>query len=243
MGDGFKLGRWVAQGGFAGEGVVPSEKQLPQFKGMSACPTWNFLGNIPAAQAALSSSAIGRKVCVSKNVCHAVVYDAEWHQALKAALEAEQRLERNGRGAVALGIMYKATEDYLAKNPGGKKLHDPLALAVALDESVCELVEVELFYQKGKWGSRLSPGSDIWISTDYDNEKFQTTLLPALCANRTQAQRHRINPVGDSATATGSHPSPSNAEDLSQPSKQNLEGDTEEVQLARLIHHAVSLKA
>src|SRR5437867_351136 len=31
--DGFVLGQWVAQGGFAGEGVVSAEQQLPQFKG------------------------------------------------------------------------------------------------------------------------------------------------------------------------------------------------------------------
>jgi len=37
--DGFRLGRWVAQGGFAGEGVVPREKQMDKFKGLETCPT------------------------------------------------------------------------------------------------------------------------------------------------------------------------------------------------------------
>merc|ERR1712194_510637 len=142
------------------------------------CPTWNFCGNIPAAQAALTSTVITRKVCVSKNVCHSVNYDMEWHKALGAAAEAEARTAPEARPAAALGMMYKAMDAYLRNKPGGKKLHDPLALAVALDESVCELAEVQLFCQKGKWGSRLTPGSNVWISIAYDAVKFQTTLLP-----------------------------------------------------------------
>jgi len=176
--DGFQLGRWVAQGGFAGEGVVPAERQMDKFKGMEVCPTWNFCGNIPAAQAALASTAISRKVCVSKNVCHSVYYDMEWHQALGAAAAAAARNAPKARPAVALGMMHKAMDAYLRKKPGGKKLHDPLALATALDETVCELAEVQLFCQKGKWGSRLAPYSNTWISIAYDPVKFMKALLP-----------------------------------------------------------------
>eukprot|EP00443_Scrippsiella_acuminata_P084809 CAMPEP_0115410616 /NCGR_PEP_ID=MMETSP0271-20121206/20611_1 /TAXON_ID=71861 /ORGANISM="Scrippsiella trochoidea, Strain CCMP3099" /LENGTH=619 /DNA_ID=CAMNT_0002834799 /DNA_START=159 /DNA_END=2018 /DNA_ORIENTATION=- len=175
--DGFRLGRWVAQGGFAGEGVVPGGKQMDKFQGKVTCPTWNFGGNIPAAQAALATEAIARKICVSKNVCHSVVYDEQWHEALGAAAQAETRKEPRGSRALAFGLMHKAMEEYLRRKPGGKKLHDPLALAVALDESVCELAEVQLFCQKGQWGSRLCPGSDVWISVDYDAIKFQAALL------------------------------------------------------------------
>jgi len=175
--DGFRLGRWVAQGGFAGEGVVPRERQMDKFKGLETCSTWNFCGNIPAAQRALASSAITRKICVSKNVCHSVNYDEFFHAALGAAVEVEAKQSPKERRAVALGIMHHAMDDYLRHKPGGKKLHDPLALAVAIDESVCELVEVELYCQKGRWGSRLSPGSDILISVAYDAEKFVSALL------------------------------------------------------------------
>merc|ERR1712050_406353 len=87
--DSFRVGRWVAQGGFAGDGVVPPEKQMDKFKGKETCRTWNFGGNIPAAQAALASTAIMRKICVSKNVCHSVYYDSIWHEALGAAAKAE----------------------------------------------------------------------------------------------------------------------------------------------------------
>jgi pyrimidine-specific ribonucleoside hydrolase len=166
--DGFVLGRWVAQGGFAGEGVVPRELQMDKFKGMETCPTWNFGGNIAAAEAALRSLAIERKVCVSKNVCHSVVYDDEFHMALGRSRH---------RHPKSFGMMYDAMDDYLRRRPGGKKLHDPLALAVAIDESVCKLVEVHLFCQKGKWGSKLCPGSNIWISIAYDVNRFRSTLL------------------------------------------------------------------
>jgi len=169
---GFHLGRWVAQGGFAGEGVVPQDQQLDKFKGKETCPTWNFGGNALAAEAGLSSAAVARKVCVSKNVCHAAVYDTDWHDAVRVALETAM-----GRRRLALQMMYEAMDTYLKRNTGGKKLHDPLALAVALDETVCELAEVRLFRHGREWGSRLSPGSNTWISVAYDAAKFRATLL------------------------------------------------------------------
>merc|ERR1711933_1962 len=75
--------------------------------------------------------------------------------------------------------MHKAMSKYLAEK-GGKKIHDPLALAVALDESVCTLAEVELDSRGPKddeWGCWLSQGSGTWISVDYDEAKFRRTLL------------------------------------------------------------------
>jgi len=56
---GFVLGRWVAQGGFAGEGVVPPELQLEKFKGMRTVATFNFNGAPKAALAALAHPGIG----------------------------------------------------------------------------------------------------------------------------------------------------------------------------------------
>ena len=49
-----ELGRLFMQGGFAGEGVVPREKQLPKFRGMTTCPTYNLNGAPKAALAALT---------------------------------------------------------------------------------------------------------------------------------------------------------------------------------------------
>src|SRR5262245_24549984 len=48
----FRLGRLVAQGGFAGEGVVPPERQLDKFKGLVTCPTYNLNGDPKSALAA-----------------------------------------------------------------------------------------------------------------------------------------------------------------------------------------------
>src|SRR5262249_13369353 len=55
---GFVLGRWVAQGGFAGEGVIPPEHQLPQFRGRLVFPSFNLDGAPRATRVALASSDI-----------------------------------------------------------------------------------------------------------------------------------------------------------------------------------------
>lgn len=171
--EGFHLGRWVAQGGFAGEGVVPRRLQMDKFLGKDTCPTWNFGGNIPAAEAALATPNIRRRVLVSKNVCHRVVYDEAWHTCLRQASHGAVCCMRSR----ALKLMFNAMDSYLKRKPDGKKLHDPLALAVALDETVCDLAEVRVFCRNGQWGSSLSPGSGIWISVDYDAERFRSVLL------------------------------------------------------------------
>jgi pyrimidine-specific ribonucleoside hydrolase len=166
----FIVGRWVAQGGFAGEGVVPKKWQLAHLEGLTACSTTNFDGNSQAAEAALASSNIKEKVLVSKNVCHEALYDREsWHKALGDVI-------KQSGCPPGLQLMYRAMDNYL-QNKSCKKLHDPLALATALDNSVCKLVEVDVTHQKNGWGSTLAPGSGIWISIQYDPEKFQAVLL------------------------------------------------------------------
>eukprot|EP00286_Rhodomonas_abbreviata_P001584 CAMPEP_0181289056 /NCGR_PEP_ID=MMETSP1101-20121128/678_1 /TAXON_ID=46948 /ORGANISM="Rhodomonas abbreviata, Strain Caron Lab Isolate" /LENGTH=419 /DNA_ID=CAMNT_0023393251 /DNA_START=228 /DNA_END=1487 /DNA_ORIENTATION=+ len=171
----FKVGRWVAQGGFASKRVVPEHCiTLPQFAHLEVCRTWNFGGNISAAKAALHSKRIGRKVLVSKNVCHRVKYDKEWHTFLAKVLE---RIPAGTSNRAALELVHAAMTSYLEKRKGGKKMHDPLALSVLLDERVCYLKEVEMFERRGQWGCSMSPGSDTWISVDYDPLIFSSTLL------------------------------------------------------------------
>mmetsp|Transcript_63817 Transcript_63817/g.118602 ORF Transcript_63817/g.118602 Transcript_63817/m.118602 type:complete len:352 (-) Transcript_63817:108-1163(-) len=172
--DGFRLGRWVAQGGYAGEGVVPRELQMDKFYGKAVCQTWNFNGNVEAAELALSSKAIHRKILVSKNVCHRVVYDDDLHGFVAKAMGLiSDRIARS-----SIRMLHDAMQTYLAKKPGGKKMHDPLAFAVAIDESVCTLAEVQMYRDRGGWGARLCPGSGIWISVDYDDNAFRFALLP-----------------------------------------------------------------
>lgn len=174
--EGFTLGRWVAQGGFAGEGVVPRSLQMDKFVGKKFCPTWNFNGNPKAAQAALASSAIGRRVLVSKNVCHRVVYDAELHEAIRSAAE-DAAASQTPRREAALRMIFNAMEQYQHGKAECKKLHDPLALATALDESVCSLAEVRVFREKAGWGSCLQAESGTWISVDYRDAAFKAALL------------------------------------------------------------------
>ncbi len=100
---GFTLGRWVAQGGFAGEGVVPPELQLPKFKGMRTCPTFNLNGAPKAALAALEHPGIKERYFVSKNVCHAVIYDEPFHRRLEPL-----RHQRKG-----LELLWKGMDTYL----------------------------------------------------------------------------------------------------------------------------------
>jgi hypothetical protein len=55
--------RWVGQGGFAGDSVVPSEYRLPKFDGLETCLTFNFNGDSKAALALLSSTRCLVKIC------------------------------------------------------------------------------------------------------------------------------------------------------------------------------------
>ncbi len=163
--DGFTLGHLVVQGGFAGEGVVPKEKQLAKFAGLVTCPTYNLNGDPASALAVIASKQIGSKRFVSKNVCHGVVYDQAMHERF-GAVRAHSR---------SLDLIWKGMETYLARG-SGKAFHDPLAACCAIDPSIATWAEVELYREKGEWGSRLSPGSGLEIITDHDHEKFVSVL-------------------------------------------------------------------
>jgi len=164
--DGFRLGRLVVQGGFAGEGVVPPERQLAKFRGLTICPTFNLNGDPKSALAAIASPAIREKRFVSKNVCHGVVYDAAMHEQFAAVKHHAKSLE----------LIHRAMTAYLDESPDGKKFHDPLAAACAIDPSIGEWAEVELYREQGQWGSRLAPGSGVNIIIGYDRAKFIDTL-------------------------------------------------------------------
>jgi pyrimidine-specific ribonucleoside hydrolase len=169
-GEQFQLGRLVAQGGFAGVGVVPPEQQLDKFKGRTTCPTFNLNGDPKSALTALSHPGIAERRFVSKNVCHGVVYDQALHRRF-AAIKGRSR---------SLDLIWKGMDAYLDPRgePGdGKKFHDPLAACCAIDQAIGTWAEVELYREKGEWGSRLCPGSKTWIITGYDHERFVRTLM------------------------------------------------------------------
>jgi pyrimidine-specific ribonucleoside hydrolase len=160
-----RIARWVAQGGFAGDSVVPPEHRLPKFEGRETCGTYNFNGAPEAALRLLESPRVGERVLVSKNVCHGVVYDGVTHAALSA------RPLTPGMALVREGM-----EVYLAKRRTGKAFHDPLAAAVALDESVCAFREVEVYRERGAWGARPATGTRTRISVSVDHARFLDVL-------------------------------------------------------------------
>ncbi len=163
---GFRVGELVVQGGFAGDGVVPPEKQLAKFRGMTTCPTYNLNGDPKSAEAALVHPGIGARWFVSKNVCHGVVYDRQVHARVAA------RKDRS----LSLRLIWQGMDTYLRKSPDGKKFHDPLAACCAIDRAIGTWAEVELFRARGGWGSRLAPGSGTRIIIDHDHERFLDVL-------------------------------------------------------------------
>lgn len=126
----------------------------------------NLNGDPKAAKAVLASDRFGERRLVSKNVCHGVSYDAVLHERVLSIPEP-------GPG---LRLIIEGMAAYLARSPEGKKFHDPLAACCAIDPSIATWAEVEVYREKGKWGSRLCPGSGTWIIVDYDYERFVDVL-------------------------------------------------------------------
>lgn len=169
---GFQLGCWVAQGGFAGEGVVPCEVQMEKFLGKATESTWNFGGNVGAALDALSCHSIAHRLLVSKNVCHRAVYNTAFHSQLSVA--AASAVGRRGK---ALQLLFTSMDSYLGCKPSGKTMHDPTALAALLDPSIFKTAEVRVYVDKGRWGSQLASGTGTHIVVDYNDTAFRAALL------------------------------------------------------------------
>jgi pyrimidine-specific ribonucleoside hydrolase len=164
---GFKVGRWVAQGGFAGEGVIPAEDQLEKFKGWKTCPTYNLNGDPKTALAMLEYGGIGERFFVSKHICHGVYYNRELHE----------RVAEFKDKSLSLNLIYQGMDKYLQKKPKGKKFHDPLAACCAINPTIGTWAEVELYRKKGKWGSKFSDSPNANIIVKYDHEAFVETLI------------------------------------------------------------------
>jgi pyrimidine-specific ribonucleoside hydrolase len=163
-----KIQRWVAQGGFAGDNVVPEEYRLEKFVGKLTCPTCNFGGNYLAAEQCLADPRIVHRILVSKNVTHGIVYTPEWHKILEPYKD---------NSHAGFKLFYKAMEVYLDKKKTGKALHDPLAACAAIDPTIIETKEVELYHtSKTDWGSKLKEGSNTFISIRCDVQAFMAVL-------------------------------------------------------------------
>lgn len=190
--------RLVAQGGFAGVGVVPQDQTLPKFAEQTAMPSFNFNADVPAAKMALHHPGFAERRVVSKNVCHGVVYD----QALHA------RLGKVATEAGTLRRVHDAMATYLRRKPGGKKFHDPFAAMCALDLDVADWREVEVVHHPGEWSgmwsSHLAPGSGTWITVAAHHERFAQTLLAV--GPRSAPRSSRALDRLELGTPTTSHP-------------------------------------
>ncbi len=159
------LNKWVAQGGFAGDSVVPEKYRLDKFKGKETCPTFNFNGDPRSALNMLSTERILSRTLVSKNVCHGVNYDRSTHEWFRNAVKNYPKYNP------FIWFMNR----YLEKHPS-KLFHDPLAIAVAIEENICEYRNVEVYREKGEWGSKILESSNTKISINVDFDKMLLTL-------------------------------------------------------------------
>lgn len=162
-----KLDEIVVQGGFAGDSVVPEEYRLEKFRGRETCPTFNLNGNIEAAKQVIDSKVFGIKRFVSKNVCHGIVYDQAMHE----------RIKPHRHNSAGLNLLVEGMDVYLKNKPEGKAFHDPLAACVAISSDCCEFREVEIYREKGEWGSRLKEGTNTFISVKCNRERFEDVLV------------------------------------------------------------------
>lgn len=156
----------VIQGGFAGDSVVAPEHRLPKFEGRETCPTFNLGGDPMAALELLASPRVLRRTLVSKNACHGVVWDSPMHDRMKGLMNRHQ----------GLALAYAGMTKYLQDRPSGKAAHDLVAAMQAIDSSICALRQVEVYRQKGEWGSRLAEDTNTNISVSIDKHRFELRL-------------------------------------------------------------------
>jgi inosine-uridine nucleoside N-ribohydrolase len=157
--------RLVAQGGFAGDNLVPPERRLAKFEGRILSESHNLGGNKKASLAVLGDPRLAVKQLVSKNVTHGVMWDAEFQRSLPDDV------------APGVALMREAMTIYLELVPEGKALHDPLAACAAIDPAVIEWAEVQVLYEAGRWGAEAAEGTGTFISIGVDRDRFRATLL------------------------------------------------------------------
>jgi len=167
------FGVLMAQGGFAGEGVIPPERQLPKFAGKRTVPTYNLNGAPKHAQRVIDCPYFRSERFVGKHICHGVYYDPEMHERFEAVKDE----------SLSLSLIYQGMEHYMARHPKGKKFHDPLAACCAIDPDIGKWTKVNLYREKGQWGSRLPQDvpeghqySEVEIITEFDHDRFVRVL-------------------------------------------------------------------
>jgi len=172
--------RIVVQGGFAGESIVDPEHMLEKFRGRVTCPTFNLNGDVTSAKKLLNSMKVDRRLFVSKNVCHGVIYDGDFHDWIQ-----RQPFINPGVALLIEGMTaYRGKRAGWGRREGegkDKAFHDPLAAAALIDQRVCEFKEVELYSEKGpyghEWGSRYSEDPNCKISVSMNKPMFRDLVV------------------------------------------------------------------
>jgi hypothetical protein len=72
--------------------------------------------------------------------------------------------------------MIAALDRYLEDRGVAKAMHDLVAAACAIDPAVCEFVGVEIYRERGEWGSRAAEGTRTAISIGFDEGRFVEVL-------------------------------------------------------------------
>jgi pyrimidine-specific ribonucleoside hydrolase len=162
-----RLGRWVAQGGFAGDNLVEPADRLAKFAGRTRCESYNFGHDVKGTLAALSSRHIAERWLVGKNVTHGVAWDAALHQALAGQTSASP----------GLALAHAAMRLYLARQPAGKLLHDPLAAVAAIDPAAFTWREATVTRREGQWESLPGRGTRTFVAVAIDRRRVLATLF------------------------------------------------------------------
>lgn len=166
-----KLGRVIVQGGFAGEGVVPPEIQMEKFKGLSSVPSYNLNGDIKSAIAVIESPNFLEKKFVSKNVCHGVLFDEQIKKSIYLKLHEITKIRRLDNL-----MLQRYLNIFVNSCSEGKKLHDLLAAACAIDTSIGTWAKVNMSRVNGGWMSELNDHSNLEVIINYDKNKFVNVL-------------------------------------------------------------------
>ena len=128
----------------------------------------------------LSKGRIERRVLVSKNITHHVFYDKDLNSRVKEKAE-----ECKGYKLI-YEIMERwfknhTKDNALDNNEPRKRIQDPLALCVCLDESIVDLIEVQPYIRNKKFGSYRMHDTGCFITFGHeehlDQEQFRKIFL------------------------------------------------------------------
>lgn len=171
-GRGIPRGRLFVQGGFAGEGVVPPEKQLDKFKGRVSCPSFNLDGDKASVRRVIESVEMFEDLrFVSKNVCHGILFNQDMRDDCARLVSSSTPAHE-----LSWALIMQGMDFYLQKKPRGKAFHDPFAACCAIEPSIALWERVQLTREKEGWTSTPDATSKVRIVVSYDHPSFLEVL-------------------------------------------------------------------